>query len=735
MLSSMDTTGGRWLFGGVAGGLNGLPAKRNDDSKAATCVQTVKSVTGYRHGTNDRQEEKNKDGTGWRDRGITECKQNKRNILHFRHNHLQESRNRPAAMDNRGLDDEGIAEDGSTMAGLDSVALDQDDDDDDLMDNHRNRTVVIERLPPRLSQVSNSPRDRSLLWSRSRSMGRIPEEPSSSLMLDTIRHNCVMERQRRKSRRLTQRRFSLATAAAAAAAAADDDDDDDEQDRNVAQSTGRHRAWRRASLSQMVDTTATLADALKHECLDVRDGFVNELRHACDRCDAHILNMSMTRTVALPPLQIDEVVWQFQNAVGMSSSENRSEGEGADENLPIHGLDNSLESIPDEDYANVDSDRMGNGLDTPLMLHDHDKTSPDLTTGRATVPTVPKRNRPWYAYPLLAAAVLALSSIGPASGLMTGTIPFLGAFWRLTGTSIVMMPLALRVLTGQTCPDHDSLLGCPFHEQRQQEAWRGALGWSWTSWLTAALAALAYVALGIAFAFACRYTTLCNVLIFGNSQSILLFLGKAIYGKKVAFLEGFGVITAIAGAILCSTDSDQQAQEKDPNYSPYNTLVGDGLALLAGIAGVVYLASANALRDKVDIIVYVPLNMMIGAWIVLGYITVVLGQNIAFTLDPHEGLFGWLQPTPTRLWLELYIILGCSVFGTFGYIQSMRYFDNLVVSSACLLEPMIATVMAYALGGKYLPGMVGWIGNILVVVGTIAVIHPSVQKTKTLDQQ
>jgi len=41
---------------------------------------------------------------------------------------------------------------------------------------------------------------------------------------------------------------------------------------------------------------------------------------------------------------------------------------------------------------------------------------------------------------------------------------------------------------------------------------------------------------------------------------------------------------------------------------------------------------------------------------------------------------------------------------------------------------MIATLIAYALGVGSLPGTFGWIGNLLVAVGTLGVVYPSISK-------
>jgi drug/metabolite transporter (DMT)-like permease len=76
--------------------------------------------------------------------------------------------------------------------------------------------------------------------------------------------------------------------------------------------------------------------------------------------------------------------------------------------------------------------------------------------------------------------------------------------------------------------------------------------------------------------------------------------------------------------------------------------------------------------------------------------------------------------------IELWIVIVCNLTGTMGFLNAMQHFDNLIIAVATLLEPMVASLIAFALGVGELPGVMGWIGNILVVIGTVGVVYPSV---------
>ena len=85
---------------------------------------------------------------------------------------------------------------------------------------------------------------------------------------------------------------------------------------------------------------------------------------------------------------------------------------------------------------------------------------------------------------------------------------------------------------------------------------------------------------------------------------------------------------------------------------------------------------------------------------------------------------------PDRLPLEMATVIVCNIMGAMGYVRAFKYFDNLVISVAALMEPVVATFIAYELNVGVLPGVMGWIGNVLVATGTLSVVYPTIDKTK-----
>ena len=100
--------------------------------------------------------------------------------------------------------------------------------------------------------------------------------------------------------------------------------------------------------------------------------------------------------------------------------------------------------------------------------------------------------------------------------------------------------------------------------------------------------------------------------------------------------------------------------------------------------------------------------------------------NLEYNLNMYDGVFGWLNVN--RLPVMIYMVLVVNFVGTMGFVRAMEYFDNIVIAVATLMEPLLASLIAFACNAGLLPGSLGWLGNLLVVLGTLAVVYPSVGK-------
>lgn len=53
---------------------------------------------------------------------------------------------------------------------------------------------------------------------------------------------------------------------------------------------------------------------------------------------------------------------------------------------------------------------------------------------------------------------------------------------------------------------------------------------------------------------------------------------------------------------------------------------------------------------------------------------------------------------------------------------------------AALLEPVVAAFTAVLMGVGVLPGFEGWVGNALVIFGTLAVLYPTIERSKAAEK-
>lgn len=324
-----------------------------------------------------------------------------------------------------------------------------------------------------------------------------------------------------------------------------------------------------------------------------------------------------------------------------------------------------------------------------------------------SIPQTPKATL--SSYLALLSAVLAVSSNGTALALLHDVHPALKLFWRMSAVAVVLSFFAISTMIRQHATDRQYLPKL-----------------TTTQWLTFAAASVCFFMHTLLLFTALTLTSIGNAIIGANSQALLLVLGKLLTGQTVVCMEGVGVMAAFAGCILCSLSEahgDDDADGDDDVDS--KAIIGDLLALGSAATGVLYLTFAKAVRSHMSVTVFMFLVMLSGSLLCFIFL-LVAGVEFSFDNDPHEGLFGWMSLHENHVFILLYVAIICNVVGTMGFVRAMEYFENIIIAVATLMEPMIATLIAYVIGVGDLPGVLGWIGNVLVAIGTLGVVYPSI---------
>mmetsp|Transcript_8142 Transcript_8142/g.20450 ORF Transcript_8142/g.20450 Transcript_8142/m.20450 type:complete len:592 (+) Transcript_8142:171-1946(+) len=355
----------------------------------------------------------------------------------------------------------------------------------------------------------------------------------------------------------------------------------------------------------------------------------------------------------------------------------------------------------------------------------------------------PTSGPPIAQYLALLAAVSAVSSNSTALHMLDGVSAPLKLYWRMTASyCALLVPLGLQLYNQlKQQPQENPNSKDPNDQKEENRRW----WWStllprmnFSQWLTFVAAVFAYTTHNLLFYKALDYTTIGNAVIYANSQALLLIIAKGFVGEPIHPFEAVGVVVAFTGAILCSKDSESASEEGQDNNAESSSssstvpaIFGDMMALGAAVAGVAYLTFAKAVRPHMSVTTFMFLVLFSGSFLVLLYISLTDGtESLDWSTDPYTGVFGWLDISKEhhRLPVVLHLAVIVNMIGTMGFVRAMKYFENVVISVATLMEPLLASLIAYAFQIGLLPGPLGWVGNVLVIVGTLGVVYPSMGK-------
>ncbi len=173
-----------------------------------------------------------------------------------------------------------------------------------------------------------------------------------------------------------------------------------------------------------------------------------------------------------------------------------------------------------------------------------------------------------------------------------------------------------------------------------------------------------------------QFTTIANSAVLVSTQPLFVAaFSVAFLGERPSRRQWFGILVAIFGAFVIGFGAFGLGGR---------ALLGDALALLAGVMAAGYFSIGRSLRKKLDLWAYIAIVYGASALLLL----------VAVILSPRVPLTGY----PTQDWVVFLALAAVPMMmGHTGINYALRYFPAYMANLASLGEPVGATLIAWAL--------------------------------------
>jgi drug/metabolite transporter (DMT)-like permease len=201
------------------------------------------------------------------------------------------------------------------------------------------------------------------------------------------------------------------------------------------------------------------------------------------------------------------------------------------------------------------------------------------------------------------------------------------------------------------------------------------------------------------------YTSVAASVVLVNTQPIIVALLSAVWLKEMpTSRQWIGITLAVIGA--CIVGWGDFTRSTDPATAGSHALLGDGLALLGGIAVAIYYVAGRHLRATLDLWPYVAL--------VYGVCFLTL---VAIALATSTPL---LHQPPRELAIFAGLALGPMLLGHTGLNWALKYLPAYLVVLTVLGEPIGATALAALLPGiREMPSGATFLGGAVLLAGIV----------------
>jgi drug/metabolite transporter (DMT)-like permease len=306
---------------------------------------------------------------------------------------------------------------------------------------------------------------------------------------------------------------------------------------------------------------------------------------------------------------------------------------------------------------------------------------------------VANHSPPTYAWFILGAAVIAVSSAGAVFQLIDDVPPILKASWRLQVTALILLPPFLYQLIAfrRDSPDQ-------FPRLCERRVILAVVGSAICLWIHFA-----------SWVWSLDHTSLTHSLLFVTAHPLVIVSGLYLMGRSINRKQATGAIVGFLGAAITllgvTTEGDV-------------TLIGDAAAFIGAIAIVGYLVAGRYLRGWMPLFIYAfPVTLI--AAVLLALSSMVVEGSTLSALTTTTSLLGWSDLV--YLPAIAYLAFGPGLIGHTGINAVLRYFPPIIISVAVLFEPLVGSLIGWLLGTAVAPGLFTLLGGPFLVAGVILV--------------
>lgn len=321
-------------------------------------------------------------------------------------------------------------------------------------------------------------------------------------------------------------------------------------------------------------------------------------------------------------------------------------------------------------------------------------------------PAIAPARTPAWAYILLLVSILAMSSGGIWFALLDeATPPLLKAAWRLLLTAVLQAPGFAVQSRSVDAVFWDRLRGETFE---------------------VCLIGLSLGAHFGAWGYSVAHTSLTHSLVLVWSTPLVLvallfarsFIGR---GPAPTRREILGALVGFGGVAVMLAAAGSVAAGESKGAGQAVTLAGDVAALFGGSVIIYYLEGGARLRQWVPVFIFAfPVNIVASAVL---FVTSVLFEGASVVGTGASSVFGFWGDG-RRFGIVLCAAAVSGVLGHTAMNASVKHLSPLILSVAALWEPVLGSLLGYALNLNGAPSALTALAAVALLAGGLLVSWP-----------